>query len=135
MDKSINERVRMYRKRCPLTQNEMAERLGMKGSTYSQMEREGNIPAYRLMQIANVLGIEPYLLFEGEKTIIHKPDPIIIPSTPPEPPTPHELPTPPEPDPLEILSHKERNILKIFRFLPQEKKNKLYKYIMELEKE
>ena len=129
MDKSINKRVRIYRKRAGLTQNELAERLGMKGSTYSQMEREGNIPANRLLQVADVLGIEPSILFEGEKVIvpevevpvveIAEPDPIFV----------------PQPDPLEILSHKERNILKIFRFLPQEKKNKLYKYIMELEKE
>ena len=62
MDKSINKRVRIYRKRAGLTQNELAERLGMKGSTYSQMEREGNIPANRLLQIADVLGIEAVIV-------------------------------------------------------------------------
>jgi transcriptional regulator with XRE-family HTH domain len=129
MDKSINKRVRIYRKRAGLTQNELAERLGMKGSTYSQMEREGNIPANRLLQIADVLGIEPSILFEGEKVIVPEVEVPVIKIAEPEPIFV------PQPDPLEILSHKERNILKIFRFLPQEKKNKLYKYIMELEKE
>ena len=127
MDNSINKRVRLYRKRAGLTQNELAERLSMKGSTYSQMEREGNIPANRLLQIADVLGIEPYLLFEGERVVVPEAEVPVIKISEPE-----LIIT--EPDPFDILSHKERNLIKIFRNLPQEKKNELYKIIQEIER-
>ena len=56
---TINQRVAIYRKMANLTQTEAAERLGMKCSTYSQMERKGNISVDKLMAIAEVFGVNP----------------------------------------------------------------------------
>ena len=94
----------------------------MKGSTYSQMEREGNIPAQRLLQIADVLGIEPRLLFEGEKpvAITETNDDIININEPKK-----EL----EPVVQDVFSQKEINMMKIYRILPQHKKNKFYEFL------
>ena len=39
MGDTINERIALYRKMANLTQTEAAEKMGMKYSTYSQMER------------------------------------------------------------------------------------------------
>ena len=59
---TINQRVAIYRKMANLTQTEAAERLGMKCSTYSQMERKGNISVDKLMAIAEVFGVNPAVL-------------------------------------------------------------------------
>ena len=127
MFETINERLKKYRRLAGYTQNELAEKLGMNGSTYSQMERVGNNPAQRLLQVAEVLGIEPILLLEGEKPFI-----------PVEPESPVIKIAEPidiiEPDPFDILSQKEKNLIKIFRNLPQAKKNELYNIIKEIEK-
>ena len=47
MDKLINQRIALYRKMANLTQTEVAEKMGMKCSTYSQMERKGSISSER----------------------------------------------------------------------------------------
>ena len=39
MSETINQRIALYRKIANLTQTQAAEKLGMKCSTYSQMER------------------------------------------------------------------------------------------------
>ncbi len=120
--KEINKRIRQYRKKAGLTQNELAELISMKGSTYSQAEREGIITCELLLKVAPFLEVEPEFLLTGKT--FEPPKPIIDP--PPPPP-------PPKPTFEEVLSHKERNIIKIFRYMSQEKRNILYKFINELD--
>ena len=54
----FNDRIRQLRKKKGLSQAELAERLGMKTSTYSQMERSGKILAQTILDIAAILEID-----------------------------------------------------------------------------
>ena len=62
MDKSINQRIILYRKMANLTLTEVAEKMGMKCSTYSQMERKGSINSERLLALSKILGVTPEML-------------------------------------------------------------------------
>ena len=62
MDKLINQRIALYRKMANLTQTEVAEKMGMKCSTYSQMERKGSISSERLLTLSKILGVNPEML-------------------------------------------------------------------------
>jgi transcriptional regulator with XRE-family HTH domain len=62
MDKLINQRIALYRKMANLTQTEVAEKMGMKCSTYSQMERKGSISSERLLALSKILGVNPEML-------------------------------------------------------------------------
>ena len=64
---TINQRIAYYRKKAFLSQVEVAERIGMKGSSYSQMERRGKIPTERLLALAEVFGIVPEKLLYDEE--------------------------------------------------------------------
>ena len=61
-DKEVNRRIALYRKMANLTQTEVAEKMGMKCSTYSQMERKGRINTERLLALAKILGVKPEML-------------------------------------------------------------------------
>lgn len=63
---TINKRVAHYRKLANLTQVETAERMGMKVSTYSQMERVGRISGERIVKLAAIFNIDPYLILHNE---------------------------------------------------------------------
>ncbi len=66
MSKLINKNVASYRKLAGLSQAQMAELLGMKCSTYSQMERIGNISAERLSRIAKIFGVEVEVFYRED---------------------------------------------------------------------
>ncbi len=66
---SINERIKKYRNFSGLSQEEVAEKLNMKLSTYSQMEREGNVSAAKIIDLAYVFNISPIVLMHGEDSI------------------------------------------------------------------
>lgn len=66
MTGSINQRVATCRKLAGLTQAEAAEKLGMKCSTYSQMERKGNISAQMVLDLANIFKVHPNVIYYGE---------------------------------------------------------------------
>ena len=67
-DFAINERIRMRRKELDLIQCEVAERLKIKTSTYSQMERKGYITCENLKILAEVLEVSAEYLLYGIKT-------------------------------------------------------------------
>ena len=115
MGKEINKRIRHYRKKAGLTQNKLAELIGMKGSTYSQAEREGIITCELLLKVAPFLEVEPEFLLRGKMQ-----------EQPPIPP-------PPPPPPIYDYSIKEKNLIKIFRNTSQENRNRIYKFINEIE--
>ena len=60
MNLEINKRVVYYRKQKHLTQATVAERIGMKSSTYSQMERKGNITGEMIIKIAKIFEVGLY---------------------------------------------------------------------------
>ena len=124
MSDTINQRIALYRKMANLTQTEPAERMGMKYSTYSQMERKGNISAERLRALSEILGVKPEILlygqegkqnkelnFSAEKTEISntlRQPSVLAENTPSFAPAPF------------VPNRKEENILKILRNLPKE---------------
>lgn len=66
MNKAINERVKKYRNFAGLSQEEVAKKLNIKTSTYSQMERNGNISAQTIMNLAAIFDVSPITLMYDE---------------------------------------------------------------------
>ncbi|MBR2040373.1 MAG: helix-turn-helix transcriptional regulator [Clostridia bacterium] len=65
-DKIINQRVRELRVSRKVNQKTLGKVLGIKTSTYSQMERKGNISAERLRLIAEYFKVDYNYLLSGE---------------------------------------------------------------------
>ena len=63
---TVNQRIRHYRKKLKYTQADVAEKIGMKTSTYSQMERIGNITCETLIKLTRVLKTDALTLLYGE---------------------------------------------------------------------
>ena len=63
---TINQRVKKYRKELFLSQADVAQMLGMKTSTYSQMERMGNITCETLLKLTEILKVDVLKLLYGE---------------------------------------------------------------------
>ena len=63
---TINQRVRKYRKDLFLSQADVAQMLDMKTSTYSQMERMGNITCETLLKLTEILKVDVLKLLYGE---------------------------------------------------------------------
>ena len=63
---TINQRVRKYRKDLFLNQSDVALMLGMNTSTYSQMERMGNITCETLLKLTKILKVDVRKLLYGE---------------------------------------------------------------------
>ncbi len=66
MQKEINKRITYYRKKQGLTQEEVAQKLGMKLNAYSRAEREGNITCEMAIKLAEIFEIDiKVLLYEN----------------------------------------------------------------------
>lgn len=63
----INGKVKELRKKKGLTQARVAELLGMKTSSYSQMERMGNIPVQRILNLAAIFDVDPLEILNAGK--------------------------------------------------------------------
>lgn len=134
MDKSINRRIAIYRKMANLTQTEVAEKMGMKYSTYSQMERKGSISSERLLALSKILGVSTEMLlydlpaggvkldFSGTettaKTLNQNNNPFR-----------NDGPAP------FIATHKEESIIKILRNLPKSDYDEVVGFINQKYKE
>jgi len=118
MKETINQRVARNRKLLDLTQQETAEKLGMKCSTYSQMERRGNISANMVLKLAAIFNISPDALLYGENQQKNDTDGNTLGQTPTPPVKPNPIP------PL-LLTNREENIIKILRTLSKEDKNEV----------
>ena len=64
---TVNQRIAAFRKKLHYSQGAVAEMIGMKGSTYSQMERRGTVSAERLLKLARVFDIPPEMLLYDEE--------------------------------------------------------------------
>lgn len=67
MKSSVNERIKEMRNKRGYTQAQFAELLGLKCSTYSQMERIGTISVEMAKLIAKVLEVDPNYIIYGNK--------------------------------------------------------------------
>ena len=63
---TVNQRIRHYRKMLKYTQADVAKMLDMKISTYSQMERMGNITCETLIKLTDILKTDALTLLYGE---------------------------------------------------------------------
>lgn len=120
MANEVNERIAIYRRLTGLSQEQVADLLGMSSSTYSQKERKGNITVEFVKRVAPILKVEPSAIMFGEENII----------TPPEPkqPTP-EIPTPFPPNAtLMLLNNSESSLINICRNLPKTKRQKVLQF-------
>lgn len=66
---SINERVKYYRGLKGYSQKEFSEMLDIKKTTYSYVEKEGNISCELAKKMAEILEIDIRLLLYGEDEI------------------------------------------------------------------
>ena len=105
MNLEINKRVVYYRKKARLKQTEVAELMGMKCSTYSQMEREGDISAERIIKLADIFKIDVRCLLYEDIGI----NP--------------EVPKSPIDEPDFVLTNSLKSICKIYSNLPKLKKS------------
>ena len=135
MDKSINQRIVLYRKMANLTQTEVAEKMGMKCSTYSQMERKGAINSERLLALSKILGVTPEMLLY-ETTVAKKLD-FSAAETVTSSLNQNKDPfgkAPFSPAPF-IPTHKEESIIKILRNLPKSYYDEVVTFINQKYKE
>lgn len=142
MDKGINARIREYRKSKKMTQEELGKALGMKCSTYSQMERKGKITVDMARRIAEILDIDYDIIMLGEKQTPFPfepivPNPIIFgtpgidnPFTPPSEP---EITVGYKCGEI-TLSVEEERIINLLRDLNPEKKKEATDYLNNLPK-
>ena len=73
-EREINRRVQKLRKEKGYTQAELARLLGLKTSTYSQMEQHGNITANMVIRLAEIFNVDTDIILFGEIKQAGKPN-------------------------------------------------------------
>ncbi|MBQ6825343.1 MAG: helix-turn-helix transcriptional regulator [Clostridia bacterium] len=128
VEKEINRRVRERREELGYTQKEVAELIGMKQNAYSQMEKEGNISAQRIMNLAVVLKTTTqYLLYGNKENIFDIQAGAKTNLTFNEPAPKFDAV-----DPLiETITNREKNAIKMLRNIKQEDREEVYRIIKE----
>ena len=130
MKETINQRIAKCRKLANLTQTDVAERLGMKCSTYSQMERRGIVSAERLSKMAQIFNVSANYLLDGiepmknEKNILSNQNEVSFTLNQPEPKIPERE--------IFIVTKKEENLLKLIRNFSKNDYDKVIKLIESL---
>ena len=66
--KEINTRIASIRKLREYKQSDVAQFLGLKTSTYSQMERKGNITGEMILKLAEIFNVDPMIILCGENS-------------------------------------------------------------------
>ncbi len=118
MSLEINQRVKAERIKKGYTQSQMANLLNMKCTTYSQMERSGNITCDKIVEIAKFLNVDVRILLYGE--IKNKSIKII---------KPHQKTKSNRYYPTPKLTDSEKSIIKILRNLSKHKRDKCISFI------
>ena len=72
MDIEVNYRIYNYRKKYGYTQAQLGKMLGLKTSTYSQMERKGNIDTDILKKLAEIFNVSVISLSKKHKKIFKR---------------------------------------------------------------
>lgn len=126
---TINERIFNYRKRAGLTQEQAAERMDMKTSTYAKMELKGKIDSEKLLKLAELFGVTPEILLCGDESVNNKENyqhklgrdqdrDNILRQEPPKIAVTEYIPT-----------NRELSAMKIIHNLPKNVRNKVFDYI------
>ena len=118
MSQTINERIIIARKLANLTQAEVAERLDMKSSTFSQMERQGKISSDMILKLSEILNVKPMYLLCGETNNELLKESDIFPKK--------------EQNTSFVLSRQEENIIKIMRNLKKDARKEAYEFLQKL---
>ncbi len=130
--KEVNERIIKCRKLANLTQTDMAEKLNIKCSTYSQMERKGIVSAERLFEMSKIFGVSPCHLYYGTEPCKEE----ILASLPETPVSVLKQPEPIVPKKeIFVVTKKEENLLKIIRNFSKANYDKTIKFIEDTYKE
>lgn len=114
MKNPINQRIAKYRNLAGYTQETAAQALGLKKNTYARMERMGNPRPDQLKEIANLYGVSTAKILFGE-TGVDGPEP--------------EGPLLPEQ--IKEFTVNEKNIIKLLRTMPREKRLEILEIINE----
>ena len=103
------EKAKRLKERADVKQSDIADILDMKQSTYSQMERKGNIPAMTLWHIAKILDVPIQNFFDNSHA--NQPD------------------DPFNPEEFSPLTNKEKGAITIIRNLSKPKQDEVYDFI------
>ena len=128
MSKEVNLRIKKLRKKAKITQEEMGEKLGIKRSTYAHIEAYGNFKAAQLKIIAQVFGQTVDQLIDGDNFVVRA-------SKNFEPPQPMQLRqtensyNTPDKNILDYITANEKKLVKSFRNLTREEKDKVIEFI------
>ncbi len=130
----VNKRVKELRKKNRYTQEKIAEMLGMKTSTYSQMERSGKIPIHIIMQLAEIFKVEiSEILYEkmADDTQAPQVDETLIVDDPKNGTTKAKTPTSPIEESYDklTLSNREENLVIMIRNLYPADKEEIYRMV------
>lgn len=112
--KEINARIASIRKLKGYKQSDVAQFLGLKTSTYSQMERKGNITGEMILRLAEIFDVDPMIILCGENPEYEH---VVVGDFNPE---------------ERRLTNLENNIIKIFRNLSKKKQEDMCDYISKL---
>ena len=125
-----NKRVAHYRKLAKLTQAQVAEKLGMKNSTYSQLERKGKIGVEQLVKIAKILDIDVSLLLYDEGfAVLGKDMPNETSKNGGNPKLQQETNFGFDDAPSLPITQKEENIIKVLRNMSKEDRDEVIDFI------
>ena len=129
---TLNERIAECRNKSGKNQTEVAEMLGIKCSTYSQMERKGIISADRLFEMAKIFGISPCYLFNETEPCREEVKTSIVPQTENMPSILNQPEIPMIKRDVFVVTKKEENLIKILRKLSKDDYNATMKFIEEM---
>ena len=136
--KDLNYRIAHWRKLSGYNQTEVAEKLGIKCNTYSQMERTGNVSAERFFKLAKLFNKKPCELFYGdalcqkeEEPVIKVPTDELIQKTGDGSKLRQSEPDIPKEPPF-AFSNREESLIKMFRVLKKEDKTAVVNMVLEL---
>lgn len=129
MNETINQRVAKCRKLANLTQTDVAEKLGMKCSTYSQMERKGIISAERLSKMADIFNVSPYYLLTGEEPAVYETPPVVSTEAKHEEGVLRQEPATIPKKEIFIVTKKEESLLKIIRNFSKPNYDRVMKFV------
>ena len=135
MKETINQRVAKCRKLANLNQTDVAEKLGMKCSTYSQMERKGIISAERLLKMAVIFGVSPNYLLNGEEPAKQEVPPVPIINPKPDEGTLGQTPEIPHQPKIFVVTKKEESLLKLIRNFSKPNYDRVMKFVETIYKE
>ena len=122
---TLNQKLAKLRNDNHLTQTDVADRLNIKCSTFSQMERNGIISAERFFKMSEIYGVSPCKIFYGYE-----------PCKPPENPNILKQPEPPKPERTTVvLTKKEENMIKMLHNFSKDNYNRVMKLVQDIYQE